>query len=109
MDFTDTRFQYNIGVHARGCGNMHLAAGYKIPPLPSLEDSVKYVEDKIVEELALETAFEGNRFHDLMRISIRRDDPSYLADRVAAKYSIAIAEVIRARLEIQVNWYIPKE
>lgn len=109
MNFSDVRFDDNIGVHARGCGNVHLAADYIIPPLSNLEDSVKYVEDKIVEELALETAFEGNRFHDLMRISFRRNDPAYLADKVAAKYPSGMQETIRTKLMDSNNWYLSEQ
>jgi len=98
--------QVNIGIHGRGCGNVNLADDYVIPAeLESLQDSMLYVEDKIVEELALETAFEGNRFHDLMRIAKRRGDNSYLADRVSAKYSNA--GTIQALLMNDENWYLP--
>ncbi|MBN1925563.1 MAG: hypothetical protein JW798_07005, partial [Prolixibacteraceae bacterium] len=71
-------------------------------------DSINYVEDKIVEELALETAFEGNRFSDLMRIALRRNDPAYLAKRVASKHTDNKAE-IEAKLSDVNNWYLPKE
>ncbi len=109
MNFNDVRFDDNIGVHARGCGNVHLALDFNIPPLSNLEDSVNYVEDKIVEELALETAFEGNRFHDLMRISLRRNDPAWLADKVAAKYPSGMQEIIRTKLRDPNNWYISRQ
>ena len=119
-DFSDEKYEerevslgdetYTIlameGVHARGCGNTELADGYSIPELSTLQDSINYVEDKIVEELALETAFEGNRFHDLMRISKHREDNSYLADKVAEKY--ADKEAVKAKLLDETNWYLPK-
>ena len=95
----------NIGVHARGCGNVNLATDYIIPPLSSFMDSVLYVEDKIVEELALETAFEGNRFHDLMRVALRRNDPAYLANKVSEKY-IDNKESVRSKLMNKSNWYL---
>ena len=105
VDFENTDFDDNLGVHARGCGNTNLATGYKILPQSSLLDSVLYVEDKIVEELALETAFEGNRFHDLMRIAFRRNDPAYLANKVSEKY-INNKEAIRSKLMTESNWYL---
>lgn len=108
MNFSDPVFDDNIGVHSRGCGNVHLASDYRIPALSSLEDSILYVEDLIVLELALETAFEGNRFHDLMRIAERRDAPEYLADRVSEKYPGGMQEEIRARLLNPESWYLPE-
>ncbi|MCF8391416.1 MAG: RagB/SusD family nutrient uptake outer membrane protein, partial [Bacteroidales bacterium] len=62
--------------------------------------------DKIIEERAREFAFEGKRFYDLMRIAKRRNDPSYLADKVSAKYTGAKKDQIRALLMDEKNWYI---
>lgn len=65
-----------------------------------------YVEDKIILELALETAFEGGRFHDLMRIATRRGDNAYLADKVAESHT-GDKEAIRSKLMVESNWYLP--
>lgn len=46
---------------------------------------VDKVEQMIIDEMALETAFEGHRFYDLMRVAMRREDPSFLADKVARR------------------------
>ena len=108
MNFDDVRFANNIGIHARGCGHVEKAANYSIPSLPSLQDSVLYVEDMIQKELALETAFEGNRFQDLMRIALRRNDPSYLANLVAQKHQDN-QEAIRVKLLNTDNWYLPSK
>jgi starch-binding outer membrane protein, SusD/RagB family len=105
VNFNHIAFDENLGVHSRGCGNVEKATDFVIPALNSLEDSIRYVEDKIVEELALETAFEGNRFYDLMRVALRRNDPSYLANRVAEKYDDN-KETIRSKLLEENNWYI---
>ena len=111
MDFTDTRFNQNIGVHARGCGNIQMdTTYYRIPKIAysatSAQDSILYVEDLIQKELALEMAFEGNRFHDLMRFAIRRNDNAYLADIVSAKYPNP--GPVRTKLLDRTNWYIRK-
>lgn len=68
------------------------------------------LEDKIIEEAALELAFEGERWSDLMRIARRRNDPSFLADKVYAKLSKANnpkAAQVRAKLMDMQNWYLP--
>jgi hypothetical protein len=108
MNFDDVRFANNIGMHARGCGYSENDPNYIIPSLPSPQDSVLYVEDMIQKELALETAFEGNRFHDLMRLALRRSNPSYLANIVSGKHQDS-QEAIRAKLLDTDNWYLPKK
>jgi starch-binding outer membrane protein, SusD/RagB family len=114
MQFTDVRFQNNAGIRMRALGNADKdTTFYRIPALPGMMDSVRFVENLIQEELALETAFEGNRFHDLMRLTLRRmndagyaSDESYLADKIAAKYPDAASA--RQRLMDRENWYIRK-
>ncbi len=49
-------------------------------------DSLMSIENIVLDEGALELAFEGNRWADLVRISIRQDDPSILADRIYTSY-----------------------
>jgi hypothetical protein len=69
-----------------------------------------YMEDKLLTEAALETAYEGNRWQDLMRIAIRRNDPAYLADKVYNKLLKAgnpAAASVRAKLMNPDNWYLP--
>lgn len=71
------------------------------------EMQMKYLLDKILQERALELAFEGERFYDLIRIAKRLDDPSYLAERVAAKFRDPVKkEQIYNKLLNEENWYI---
>lgn len=70
-------------------------------------EALLWVEDVIMDELAYENAFEGQRWFDLMRVAKRRNDPAYLADRVAQKYPVESREKIRSRLMDEKNWYIP--
>lgn len=64
------------------------------------------LEDKIMEEKAREMAFEGERFYDLMRVAKRRNDPSWLAERVSQKYPEGQREQIYNLLLDEKNWYI---
>lgn len=109
LDFRDRRFENNIGIRMRGLGNVNMDTTYYIiPSLASLPDSILFVEDKIQEELALETAFEGNRFQDLMRFALRRNNNAYLADKVAAKHAAGNREAIRTKLMNSENWFVKK-
>lgn len=114
MQFADIRFQNNVGIRMRGLGNaQNDTTFYRFPRQNNMMDSIRFVENLIQQELALETAFEGNRFHDLMRITLRRmqdagyhSDESYLANIVASKHPNPAP--IRNLLMNQNNWYIQK-
>ncbi|MBN1187215.1 MAG: RagB/SusD family nutrient uptake outer membrane protein [Bacteroidales bacterium] len=96
-----TKWSRNKGVR----GRVYLDRK-KVPA--SVENTTEYIEDLIMEERFKELAFEGKRWFDLVRIATRRNDPSYLADRVSAKYSDpAEAEAIRTKLMDPANWYLP--
>lgn len=107
------------GIHSRGCGR---SFGNDMYTMPDLTDSLTatlwtpqqvedYVEDLIIDEMALESAFEGSRFYDLMRVALRRNDPSYLADRVAHRKGSSESgdETLKALLSDKTNWYIKHE
>ena len=55
----------------------------------SMNDSILFVEDLLVDEMAAETAFEGNRFFDLLRVARHRNEfPAYMAERVSRRFGI---------------------
>ena len=64
------------------------------------------VEDIIIDEDGLELAFEGCRFSDLARVAIRRNDPSFLASRVAKRKGTTDMTLYNILLN-QNNWYLP--
>ena len=65
-----------------------------------------YLEELILDERARELAFEGERFYDLMRVAKRRNDPSFLANKVSAKYPAGMRQAIKTKLMDPKNWYI---
>jgi hypothetical protein len=79
--------------------------------LATRQDTIDYqipeVEDMIIDEMALEGAFEGYRYYDLMRVALRRDDASYLADPVSRRQGNVDTE-LKTKLMNQKNWYLPK-
>ncbi len=64
------------------------------------------LEEKIIKERALELAFEGERFYDLMRVAKRRNEPDWLARKVSAKFPPGKRDQIRTLLQDEANWYI---
>jgi hypothetical protein len=61
----------------------------------------------IINEMALEGAFEGYRYYDLMRVALRRGDASYLADPVSRRNGERDAALYE-KLSNTDNWYLKK-
>lgn len=68
---------------------------------------IEAVEDLIVDECGLELAFEGSRFSDLARVSLRRGDPSYLAKRVAKRGGEMDMGLYNYLSQSPKHWYLP--
>lgn len=96
-----------IGVHKRGCGAAECDTLYRIEKtISETTDTIEMVEDLIVNEMALETAFEGLRYYTLMRIAMRRNDNSYLAEPISKRDGAKNAELYEKLMDRK-NWYLP--
>jgi len=92
----------NIGIRAR--------ANLVDVAVPAA-DSLNTIENGLIKETALENAFEGTRWADLLRVAIRRNDPAFIADKVYNKLvksgvSSGSASAARAKL-MNKDWYLP--
>jgi hypothetical protein len=111
-----------IGVHARGCGDVYLdTAVYVLKPNAiaqrlyndpeqkvTFNDTLNYIDELIIDELAMEAAVEGNRFGDLIRFAERRNEPEFLAKRVASrKGKDQMDDELYNKLMDKANWYLP--
>lgn len=148
LDFSGDLWATNYGVHARGCGygswntgnvqtnisgvldseiydyeKLLLAQGVDLATA-SKEDVVNAVENIIVDELALETAFEGNRFTDLVRMAEHKNASGYngsewIANKIAnrgikadkndpSNFIGTRDDALYSKLLDQTNWYFDK-
>lgn len=128
FDFPNTRYvlatpeasnasnSNTIGIHDRGSGWSLANEYYQLPDNPELDSIARIayqqeaVERMIVDEGALEFAFEGLRYYDLMRVALRRNDPAFLADRIYARQgeenSASMKSEIKANLYNPAEWYL---
>ncbi|MFV3037756.1 hypothetical protein ACNI5A_31990, partial [Klebsiella pneumoniae] len=62
INFDNGKYENNQGtaMRGRGYGIRLLKSGYVIPEFDNLNDSIEWVENEILYEMAAETCFEGN-------------------------------------------------
>ena len=82
----------------------------RLSSVGAVGDDVITTENNIINEAALELAYEGNRWEDLVRVARRRNDPAFLADKIYEKLNKegnAKADEVRSKLMNPNNWYLP--
>lgn len=101
-----SKWSGNLGVR----GRVYLKSR-EVPKNMISQDSIQnLIEDFIIEERAMELAFEGKRWFDLVRVAERRNSPEYIANKVAAKFEgTDMYNTVHARLMNPANWYLPME
>jgi len=101
---TYTKWTDNLGVR----GRVYLKSRLVPASMTDPDSITNLIEDFIIQERAMECAFEGKRWFDLVRIAQRRGTPEYLADKVAAKFAgTPKYDEIHGILMNEANWYIP--
>ncbi|PJJ10482.1 SusD-like starch-binding protein associating with outer membrane [Flavobacterium sp. 1] len=108
-------FDARQGEHPYYRGNWYRGGGVRgranlQPAAVVVGDSLTSIEDNIIDEAGLSLAYEGNRWEDLVRISLRRNNPAFLADKVYDKLNKegnTHAAEVRAKLMNVNNWYLP--
>ncbi|TDD95791.1 RagB/SusD family nutrient uptake outer membrane protein [Flavobacterium cellulosilyticum] len=95
-------------------GNWYRGTGIRgrayLERAPVVGDSLISIENNIINEDALELAYEGNRWEDLVRVALRRKNPAFLADKVYDKLNKegnSQASSVRTKLMNVNNWYLP--
>lgn len=104
------------GIHKHGCGvtngvlspyQYDAVVGKKMAENPHLDgDTVSVMEELLLDEYAMEFAFEGNRFNDLCRLARHKNAVSastgsqWLAGKLAYKHpTVSLLD--------EKNWYLP--
>ena len=139
FNFALPGFEDNIGIHSRGAGSSERNVYYALDTLCiarylgciaydeeglevttraiEYQDSLNYMRDLVLDELALEFSWEGYRFGDLVRFAEAMNDNDVLAKRIAGReednavtyrnpeyvYSPELYQMMSDKN----NWYIP--
>ena len=125
--FESGEYANNFGIHSRGCGFTEVSPFYAYPMVDSvdvngnringyvgqskaewaqmnLEAEKLAVDSMIIEEMALETCFEGKRFYDLIRWAERYNKKEWVAGSVSKRD--AESSSLYGKLMDKNNWFL---
>ena len=118
LDFANNIFSSThnqIGIHARGCGYTPMDTTYVLPhdtieTNPALRaqliaEQQVAVDSLILNESALEFAFEGTRYYDIMRYALRQADPEATMDKIIGMRR-GKATTTATPLTTRSNWFL---
>ena len=136
--FAAEDFTNNGGIHSRGSGDSERNEYYALNDtciarylgLTEIEDKVEtilrpityqdslnYIADLVIDELALELAWEGTRFGDLVRFAKAMGDNEVLAKRIAGRAydndvtyrspEFQFDPDLYSKMMNEANWYLP--
>ena len=117
----------SIGIHSRGCGYAEVDSLYAYPMVDSVDVNGNRingytgqsraewaqmnltaeqlaVDSMIINEMALETCFEGKRFYDLIRWAERYHNTEWVAGSVSKRN--AEANTLYGTLQNKNNWFL---
>ena len=130
LDATSTNQINTIGIHSRGCGYAERNPDYAYPMVDSMDvdgnpingytgqsrqqwaqqkltAEQAAVDSMIINEMALETCFEGKRFYDLMRFAKRYHDNEWVAGPVSRRNGEDNQDLgLYSKLMDENNWYM---
>ncbi len=105
----DARYGDQPSFRAPWHRNTGIRGRARLVAAPVVGDSTLSIENSLIAEGALELAYEGYRWPDLLRIALRRNDPTFIADAVYKKLlkdNNPQADAVRAKL-MRKEYYLP--
>lgn len=105
------------GIHSRGSGLSYINQYYKMPYDEAITDSLEqiaYQQDELdkmlTDESALEFAFEGQHYYNLVRMALYRNEPSFLADRIYGRRGESRRGEMESEIKVPLtdkrNWFL---
>ena len=122
------KFDNNRGIHSRGCNYTQerfspysytsivgkklseLTAEYGLNPETfTMQDTINAMEDIICDEMALELAFEGNRFGDLTRMARHKNEAGLYSSTFGSEWLARKLDYKNPAVSLrdEKNWYLP--